>query len=111
MLAMVVLWTALPASACLLARHARSLPACCRSMKDCESAAMGADNACCQMHEGSAAVVSVLPYSNDDHAQQLIAMPLKIGVELPAAQGSVSSNAIATPPPKFPPGGAFSLRI
>lgn len=111
LLAVVVLWTALPASACLLARHAMAQPACCRAMKDCDSPMMGAENACCQVHEGSAAVVTILPFSNDDHAQYSFVMFHLSSMEPSAAQWCGFAHMHVTPPPKFPPGGAFALRI
>jgi hypothetical protein len=112
LLAMVVLWTALPASVCLLARHAMALPACCRAMRNCDSPAMGADHSCCRIHRGGdVAVVTILPYSHDDHAQQLITAPYLNAMTPFPARCSGSGNAFATPPPKFPPGGAFALRI
>jgi hypothetical protein len=111
LLAVVVFWTALPASACLLARNATARPACCHAMKDCDSPMMGADNSCCQMHGSNAAVVTILPYSLEDHAPQLIAMPYQFRMEMTAAQSSGYGDSFETPPPKFPPGGAFALRI
>jgi hypothetical protein len=111
LLAMVVFWTALPASACLLVRHTMGRPACCRDMKDCDSPMMGADNSCCQIQGSSAAVVTILPYSHDDHALQLIPMSYPNGVEPFVAHGSGYAHTLVIPPPKFPPGGAFALRI
>src|ERR1035438_9509647 len=52
MLAVVVLWAAAPASACLLGTRHSSPPACCRAMaKDCDTPTMGADSSCCQIHD------------------------------------------------------------
>jgi hypothetical protein len=111
LLAIMVLWTVLPASACILAHHAMARPACCRAMKDCDSPAMGADSSCCQIRGNGVAVASVLPYSNDDHGQQLAAATYLVGMQLPVAEIDGSSSTFNTPPPKFPPGGAFALRI
>jgi hypothetical protein len=111
MLAVVVFWTALPASACLLASHPTGQPACCRAMaKDCDSPVMGADNACCKVHGSNPAQVSVQPYSSVP-SHRIADLPYQVGIESPSASGSGYSNTLETPPPKFPPGGAFALRI
>jgi hypothetical protein len=111
MLAVVVLWAAAPASACLLGTRHSSQPACCRAMaKDCETPAMGADSSCCQIHGKTPAVTPVPQYS-PVQSQELAYGPHQAGEESPANPGSGYRNALETPPPKFPPGGAFALRL
>jgi hypothetical protein len=111
MLAVVVIWTAMPASACLLASHPMEQRDCCRAMANaCESPAMGADSSCCQVHGSVPALVSVQAYSQAQ-SQEAAALPSQVGAELPAVSGRTSMTAFEAPPPKFPPGGAFALRI
>ena len=111
MLAVVVLWTAMPVSACLLGIRQASQPDCCRIMaQDCDSPSMGASNSCCQIQGKNTAVIPVSPYS-PKHAQKLAMVQQQAVMELPAAPGAGYTNALETPPPKFPPGGVFALRI
>ena len=110
MLAVVVLWTALPASACLLASPSVRQLDCCRAMANaCETPAMGADSSCCQIHESSPALVSVQPYS-PVQSHQSAALLSHLGMQ-PSADSGGSMVAFEAPRPKFPPGGAFALRI
>lgn len=111
MLAVVVLWTAMPASACLLAMHPAGQPACCRGMaQECGATAMGASDSCCQAHPQNAAVTPVPPYTLQ-HSQKLAFVPHLSGLQLNASSGAECRTAFEAPPPKFPPGGAFALRI
>jgi len=111
MLAVVVFWTALPASACLLASHPTGQRDCCRAMaKACDSPVMDADGSCCQVHGSKPALVSAQPYS-PGQSQDTAALLYQIGIELPAISLSGYLNSSEAPPPKFPPGGAFALRI
>ena len=111
MLAVVVFWTAMPASTCLLASSPVGQPDCCRAMAAaCDTPQMGADNSCCQLHESSPAVVSVQQYS-PGQPQQAAILPDQFSIAPPAILAGGFSNALSAPPPKFPPGGAFALRI
>lgn len=111
MLLVVAFWAAMPVSACLLGtRHARQ-PDCCRAMaQNCDSPTMGADSSCCQIQGNNPAVTPVPPFSVG-HPQKLAVIAHQAGLELPAAPGGGYGNALETPPLKFPPGGAFALRI
>jgi hypothetical protein len=111
MLAVVVFWTALPVSACLLASHPLGQRDCCRAMaRACKSQVMGADSSCCQVHRSDPALASVQPTS-PVQSQETVALPCQVGIELPTVSGSGCTTAFEAPPPKFPPGGAFALRI
>ena len=111
MLAVVVFWTAMPASACLLARRPMGQRDCCRAMaKACNSPAMGADGSCCKVRGSNPAQVSVQQYSAGQ-SQEPAALPHQAAINPPADSGSGYMNALEAPPPKFPPGGAFALRI
>jgi hypothetical protein len=111
MLAVAVLWAAAPASACLFGTRNSSQPVCCRAMaKDCGTPTMGADGSCCQIH-GKAPAVTPVPPSSPVQSQELAFVPHQTAIEPPAAPGSGYRNALESPPPKFPPGGAFALRI
>jgi hypothetical protein len=110
-LSVVVFWAAMPASACLLGAHSAGLPDCCRTAaQGCDSAAMGADCSCCQVHGNNPANAPVTPFSVGQ-SQKLAAIAHPVGLELPAAPSGGYGNALETPPPKFPPGGALALRI
>jgi hypothetical protein len=111
MLAVVVFWTAMPASACLLARRPIGQRDCCRAMaKACDSPAMSADGSCCKVQGSNPALVSVQQYSAGQSHESAV-LPHQLGIKPPADSGSGYKNAFDTPPPKFPPGGAFALRI
>lgn len=111
MLAVVVFWAASPASTCLLASHSAGQPNCCGGMAlSCDSPGMGADSSCCRV-QGNNPAFTPVPSFSVWHSQKLAAVEHQAGLELPAAPGGGYGNALETPPPKFPPGGAFALRI
>ncbi|MGA3334100.1 MAG: hypothetical protein ABSC62_08050 [Terracidiphilus sp.] len=111
MLAVVAFWAAMPVSACLLGTRHASQPDCCRAMaQTCHSPVKGADSSCCRVHGNNPAVTPVSPFSVG-HWQKLAVVARQAGLELPAAPGGGYGNALETPSLKFPPGGAFALRI
>jgi hypothetical protein len=111
LLAVVVFWATAPASACLLGTRSSHLHNCCRAMaRACKSASMTADSSCCRVSGQNPAVTPVPPYS-PEHTQDLVLAPQLVNAQLPAASGADYGNAFDAPPPKFPPGGAFALRI
>jgi len=111
LLTVVVLWTAMPASACLLAVNATGQPDCCRGMKPgCDEPSMPAKVSCCQTYQQNAAVATAPLYSLQ-HSQKMALGSLQDGLQLPAFSGTTPGDAFDTPPLKFPPGGAFALRI
>jgi hypothetical protein len=111
LLAVVVFWAMAPASACLLGTRSAHQHDCCRAMaRACKSASITADSSCCRVHGQNPAVAPVPPYS-PEHAQDLALAPHLIDAQLPAASGAGHGNAFDAPPPKFPPGGTFALRI
>jgi len=110
MLAVVVFWAAMPASACLLGPHAAALPDCCRTTaQGCDSPEMGAGDSCCQIRGRVPAITPVPPYTTE-RAQKLALVPHQAGMEPPVTHGPASRNGHVTPP-QFPPGHAFALRI
>ncbi|MGO8935206.1 MAG: hypothetical protein ACLQDA_15990 [Terracidiphilus sp.] len=111
MLSVVVFWAAMPASACLLGIGHTGLPDCCRAVaQSCDSAAMTADCSCCQVHGNNPAVTPVTPFSLRQ-PQKLAVAAHQASMKLPAAPGGSYRNDLETPPPQFPPGGSFALRI
>jgi len=111
LLAVVVFWTALPASACLLTGRSTAQRECCRAMaKACSSAVTGASGACCKIRGSNPAQVPVQPNA-PVRSMETGALPCQIAIEASAVAISVSISAFAAPPPKLPPGGAFALRI
>jgi len=111
MLVVVVFWATMPASACLLGARRAGQPDCCRAMaQDCPMRGMGMNTSCCRIHEKNAAVTPIPPYSSWQ-SQELASVPHQVGLELPCAARVAYGNALESPPLKFPPGGAFALRI
>ncbi len=111
MLSVVVFWAATPVSACLLGLRNSSQPDCCGAMaQGCSSLEMCASSPCCQF-QGQNPAVTPVPQYTTEHAQKLALVPHQAGMELAAAPGGGHGNALETPPSKFPPGGAFALRI
>jgi hypothetical protein len=100
-----------PMSACLLGTRHASQHDCCRAMAaTSDSPAMSANSSCCQTQGQNPAVPSVPPYSFG-HSQKLALVTHEAQVELPVVPGTAYPNALESPPLKFPPGGAFALRI
>jgi hypothetical protein len=101
----------MPASACLLVIGHAGQPDCCRAMaQGHDSPGMGASSSCCRVQGKNPAVPSVPPYSVGP--SQKLAFPAhQADVELPGTASVAYGNALESPPPKFPPGGAFALRI
>lgn len=111
MLAVVALWAAMPASACLLTMQPAGGSACCRGMaQDCPMRGMGMNASCCQFHGRNAALTPVSPFSSQQ-VQRLAFVPHQAGLQLRTSSGASHRNAFEAPPLKFPPGGAFALRI
>ena len=111
LLLVVVFWTAVPASACLLSTHSMPHRDCCQAMANaCGSPAMRADTSCCNVHGSTPALLSVQPFSPSQF-QESAALPDQLGIALPSNASHVYLNASEAPPSKFPPGGAFALRI
>jgi hypothetical protein len=111
MLAVVALWAAMPASACLLTMQPAGRSACCRGMaQDCPMHGMGMNASCCQFHGRNAALTQVSPFSSQ-RVQRLAFVPLQADLQLRAFWSARYRNASEAPPLKYPPGGAFALRI
>lgn len=112
MLAVVALWAAIPASACLLDARQTSQLVCCRSMDNCNSMQVAADNSCCRVRGTNPAVTPVLPYC-PERAQRfaLLSHHDQDLAQQAVAPGAGYASAFEIPPPKSPPGGAFALRI
>jgi hypothetical protein len=111
MLAVVALWAAMPATACLLTAQPAGQPDCCRAMaQDCPMAGMSMDAPCCQFHGKNIAVVPISPFSSQ-RVQRLIFVPQQTGQEPSAAPCAGWRNALEAPPPKFSPGAVSILRI
>jgi hypothetical protein len=71
---------------------------------------MCANGSCCQVHRQNA-VVATVPLYSPEHAQKLAFVPHPAGLQSGAFSGARHRNAFEAPPLKFPPGGAFALRI
>jgi hypothetical protein len=113
MLAVVVLWTAMPVSACLLAMRTTGQHSCCSAMNmtvPCAPAGTTANRSCCQAGRQNPAVTPVAQ-SSSEHSQRLALMPAGANLQAPTSQSAACRNALEAPPPKFSPGGISILRI
>jgi hypothetical protein len=110
LLAVVVFWAAMPASACLLGARQASVPDCCRATVGCDSPGMGADSSCCEIQGKGPAIPPVQSYS-PVQSLETASLPPALVIQIVADLSAGYGNTLETPPPKFPPGGAFALRI
>jgi hypothetical protein len=105
MLAVVVLWTAMPALSCVLPRAQH---ACCRGMAEsCSSPAMS-HQSCCQVH-GPDATIPLVRISAPEYPLTLAGPAADMHVHLTLNAASLQM-AEATPPAS-PPGDNSILRI
>lgn len=111
MLAMMVLWIAMPASACLRATQPTGQHACCHGMMTaCGSTAMNANGSCCLVHPQNIAVTLVLPYSSE-HSRKLAPVSHLAGLPVLATTNIRHENASQAPPPRLTSVGNSTLRI
>jgi hypothetical protein len=112
MVVVAVLWTATPASACVLAMMQPSgRPACCRAMvQDCTMSEMCTDASCCRISGRDAAVAPIPPYT-PERSQKLALAPNPASLEPPAASSAICRNVLDVSPPKFSSGSISVLRI
>ena len=111
MLAMMVLWIAMPASACLRATQPTWQHACCHGMMTaCGSSAINANGSCCLVYPRNIAVTLVLPYSSD-HSRKLPQVSHPASLHVPATTNVRHENASTSPPPLFSSVGNSTLRI
>ncbi len=113
MLAMMVFWTALPVSACVLAMPTAGQHACCDGMTMTMASAPArttANGSCCQIGRQNPAVPPV-PLSSFERSQQLAFVPIQAALQVSLSQGTVCRNALKAPPPKSSLGSIFILRI
>jgi hypothetical protein len=111
MLAVVVFWTAMPASACLLGMKPMRQHDCCRRMaRMCGSAASAASNACCQASPRNTAAAPEPLYS-PEHSQKLVIVPHQAIAHAPATLCAAYGNAFEAPPPKSASSSGSILRI
>ena len=111
MLVVALLWSALPAAACLPAMQPSGQPACCRGMvPDCPMQGMNMGNSCCQIRPQNAAVTPDLPFS-PEHLQKLVFVCHQASPGAFAIPGVLTLNMIESPPPDLSPGTSSILRI
>ena len=111
MLAMAVLWTAMPAFACLLNMHPTGQHACCIEMAPHrDTAGMAADRDCCRAQGQNIALATVPPCA-PQHSEKLALIPHEAGLDAPSTLGFQFRSALESPPPRASSGGGFILRI
>jgi hypothetical protein len=94
MLAVVILWAAAPALACLMPADCHS---CCHAM-DCDSVVMSAAHSCCQVHGSSADVPGVSAIAPGHRAGPQHAMISTVPSLLTGLSGQTPGSAKALPP-------------
>jgi hypothetical protein len=112
LLAMTVFWTAMPASACLLAMPAMGQHSCCDAMDltlACAPAGTTSNGSCCQAARQDPAVAPAT--QSTEHAQRLAFVLTGINLLTPGSRSAARPNALEAPPPKSSPGGNSILRI
>ena len=111
MLAVAVLWTAMPASACVLMMQSSARPACCGDMAQAGTMrGISMNPSCCQIRGTVPAVAPAPPFSLD-HSQQSAIVPYTSSLAAFVTRSNAWRDAFEIQPPKFPPGGIFVLRI
>jgi hypothetical protein len=109
LLAIVVLWAATPALACLTPPAHRS---CCQGtmMRDCDSPAAMQCGDCCSVQPADAPLLPV-PANAVDHAVGSVTAAAPAALVLLPAAGSAIVHTIETPHPPGSPGAGSVLRI
>ncbi len=112
MLAVVVFWTAMPVSACLLARQFPTQKDCCGAMaRNCNAPGSASNTSCCKTTRQEAAVTPATSYSYEQ-AQKLELVPGTANLlSLPQIHISLNRIAFETPPPRPSPGCNSKLQI
>jgi hypothetical protein len=109
-LAAVVLWTAMPVSACVLTMQPSARPACCDGMAQGAMPGMKMLPACCRVHGTEPALTPVPPFSPEPLLRPLlVAYPTSL--ERSVATNAGWRNAFETPPPRTSAGQISILRI
>lgn len=107
----VVLWTAIPASACLFAHRSAGLPSCCRAMmRGSDCGATGIGGSCCQVQQPDTSTVPISPYTLGT-AQRMALELSQSDFPTASTSGIEQRTPFEIPPPNPPPGGSPILRI
>jgi len=110
MLVVAMIWSTLPASACLAAPLSMGSRACCRGMaQNCPMRGMSASGLCCPAHRVNAVAPEVL--SSPEHAQTAGFLPCHASLAAHAAPRVANQVALEAPPPGSSPGKNSVLRI
>lgn len=111
MLVAALLWSALPASACLFPGHATGQPACCRGMTpDCPMNSKAMSSPCCQMHGQNVPVAPKTSFLSE-HSQRITFLPHPADLESVRDSASLCRLAQSAAPPDTSPGASCILRI
>ena len=118
MLAVVVMWTALPGFACFLSMpRPASQPSCCAemaqdsgSMTAMNAAEVRTDGSCCRAHEKVLGLVPVLPYA-PEQLQRLAVAPDPLVMPDFGRAGRSFRAVFETLPPRSSSGASSPLRV
>jgi hypothetical protein len=107
----VVLWTTMPASACVLMMQSNARPVCCGEMAQGGAMrGMRMHPTCCRIRGTEPAVTPVPPFS-PEHSLKPLLVAYSIRLERPAATDAGWHSALEAPPPRSSPGALSILRI
>jgi hypothetical protein len=110
MLVAALLWSVLPASACLLPGHAAGHDACCGGMpQHCPMCSTNMGTSCCQVHVQNVAVSPDLPFPLEN-LQRLAFVSPRANIGMSSIARAVNPNTIESPPENSP-GASSILRI
>jgi hypothetical protein len=110
MLAAVILWTAMPVSACVLTMQSSARPACCDGMAKVAMSGMKVLPACCRIRATEPALTPISPFSPEQSLKPLlVAYPTSLERSIATHDGW--RNAQETPPPRTSAGRISILRI
>ncbi len=111
LLATVVLWTAMPASACVLTMQAGAQHVCCGDMAQGGAMhGMKMTSACCQIRGTAPAFTPVPPFS-PEHSLKPLLVENPICLERSATSDAGWHSAFEAPPPRSSAGAISILRI
>ena len=109
-LALMVIWTALPSLACAIPANETQLPACCCGMGHSCTHMKDMHGSCCHLNHQNPAMEAIPPFS-PEHTHHLV-FAAYILLPLPTLGNQASLTTIpALPVPTASPGSSTNLRI
>jgi hypothetical protein len=111
MLAMMVLWIAMPVSVCVRAMQPTGQHMCCHDMtQTCNSSGMSANGSCCRVQPQNPAITAVFSYFSD-HSQQFVFLSHPARLPAVALSSARFQRLFGLPPSILSSANASILRI